>query len=111
MNVANGNELISKSTVINIIKSLKGNCDSRFYEEALIDAQSEILTLPDENPVKWISNKDNPPIMNKYYLVVTTDGIITGGYRHSSEHWIVFGSYHPNEYVKYWSELPKAPNI
>ena len=30
---------------IKAIKHLKGNCDSRFYDEALIDAQSELLEL------------------------------------------------------------------
>lgn len=38
-------EVITKGQVIDIIQNLKGNCDHRFYDEALTDVQSEVLAL------------------------------------------------------------------
>lgn len=38
-------EAIKKGQVIDIIQNLKGNCDHRFYDEALTDVQSEVLAL------------------------------------------------------------------
>jgi hypothetical protein len=38
-------EVITKGRVIDIIQNLKGNCDHRFYDEALTDVQSEVLAL------------------------------------------------------------------
>lgn len=37
---------IDADEAIKVIKEMVDNCDSRFYGEALIDAQSEILALP-----------------------------------------------------------------
>jgi hypothetical protein len=38
-------EMITKGQVIDIVQNLKGNCDHRFYDEALTDVQSEVLAL------------------------------------------------------------------
>lgn len=38
-------EVLTKGQVIDIIQNLKGNCDHRFYDEALTDVLSEVLAL------------------------------------------------------------------
>lgn len=57
---------IELGEAINAIKSSRGNCDSRFYDEGLMDACSEIIGLKpaDVEPVvhgKWI------PIINYFH--------------------------------------------
>ena len=51
--------LIEQEALIQAIEELKGNCDSRFYDEAIIDCVGEAVSAPTSNaaPVghgRWI---------------------------------------------------------
>lgn len=52
-------ELIEREALIQAIEDLRGSCDSRFYDEAIIDCVSEAVSAPtiDAAPVvhgRWI---------------------------------------------------------
>ncbi len=116
--------LIDCNEAIQVIKDLKGNCDHRFYDEALIDAQSELLALPTRNPFEWISVKNRLPENDyekhwkdrNYYIVkLAPSGLMrVARYGYKNHNWwidshdCVMTAEHYTE-VTHWMPLPDAP--